>query len=64
MMDQLRQFRRRLAVTTVVMLSGISLMVMPYVLQVAVPTWWKPMSTLMVLCGAVAKLPAAWSIIW
>jgi hypothetical protein len=29
MMDQLRQFRRRLAVTTVVMLSGISLMVMP-----------------------------------
>jgi hypothetical protein len=59
MSDRRTQFRNRLAVTTVVMLTGISLMVMPRVLQVAVPSWWTPMSNLMVLCGAAAELLAA-----
>jgi hypothetical protein len=45
MMDRQAQFQRRRVVTTVVMLIGISLMVIPHVVQVAVPSWWKPMTT-------------------
>jgi len=33
-----------------------------YVLQVAVPSWWKPMTTLMILCGAIVELLAVWSV--
>jgi|tagenome__1003787_1003787.scaffolds.fasta_scaffold20943065_1 hypothetical protein len=62
MMDRQAQFRRRLVVTTVVMLIGISLVVIPHVLQVAAPSWWKPMTTLMILCGAIAELLAVWSV--
>jgi xanthine/uracil permease len=62
MTDRQAQFRRRIVVTAVVMLTGISLTAVPHVLQVAVPSWWKPMTTLMILCGAITELLAVWSV--
>jgi hypothetical protein len=56
------QFRRRLLVTTIVMLTGISLQILPSMLPVTVPAWWKPMATLTIFCGAVAELLAVWSV--
>jgi hypothetical protein len=49
-------------ITTAVLLTGISLMVVPRVLQVTAPSWWKTTTILVAFCGAVGDLLAVWSV--
>jgi hypothetical protein len=53
-------YRHRLAVSGGIMLAGILLLIVPIVLNIAVPISWTREMALFVVCGAAVELYAVW----